>query len=60
MVSPLNFTLPSAVISIPGIRCSRSFSMALDPTLKEVALNSIVSFLMVIGLPTSVIVADCR
>ena len=57
---PLNLTFPSSVISIPGIRRSRSFSMALAPTRKEEALNSTVSFLMTMGLPTSVMVAACR
>ena len=45
---------------MPGIRRSRSFSMALAPTRKEEALNSTVSFLMMMGLPTSVTVAACR
>ena len=34
--------------------------MALAPTRKEEALNSTVSFLTTIGLPTSVTVAACR
>ena len=58
--SPLNLTLPSSVISIPGIRLSKSFSIALAPTRKEEALNSTVSFFTTMGLPTSVTVAACR
>ena len=58
--SPLNFTLPSSVISMPGIRCRRSLSMALEPTRKEEALNSTVSFLTTMGLPTSLMTAACR
>ena len=58
--SPLNFTLPSSVISMPGIRFRRSRSMALAPTRKEEALNSTVSCFTTMGLPTSVTVAACR
>ena len=55
--SPLTLTLPSSPMSIPGIRTSRSLSMAFAPTWKEEALYSMVSFLMMMGLPTSVMVA---
>ena len=60
MASPLNLTVPSSDISIPGIRCSRSLSIALAPTRKDDALNSTVSFFMTMGLPTAVTVAASR
>ena len=58
--SPLNFTFPSSVISMPGIRFRRSLSMALAPTRKDEALNSTVSCFTTMGLPTSVTTAACR
>ena len=60
MASPLNLTFPSSVISIPGMRISRSLSMALVPTWNEEALNSTVSCFTIIGLPTSVTTAALR
>ena len=49
--SPFNVTVPSSPTSIPGIFFSRSSSMAFSPTLNDEALNSIVSFFTVTGLP---------
>ncbi len=60
MASPLNLTEPLSVISMPGMRFSRSLSMAFVPTRKEEALNSIVSCLITMGLPTSVTFAAFR
>ena len=51
--SPFSITVPSAPTSMPGIFLSRSSSMAFSPTVKAAALNSMVSFFTIIGLPTA-------
>ena len=49
--SPFRVTDPSSSTFMPGIFLIRSSSIAFSPTRNEDALNSIVSFLTVTGLP---------
>ena len=55
--SPFRVTVPSSLTSIPGIFLIRSSSIAFSPTLNDDALNSIVSFLIVMAFPTADTVA---
>ena len=60
IVSPLAVTVPSAETSTPGSFFRRSSSMSLSEILNNEALYSMVSFFMMIGLPTADTLAASR
>ena len=60
IVLPLAVMEPSELTSTPGSFLSRSSSTSLSPDLIRVTLCVTVSFLTMIGLPTSVTVAPLR
>ena len=60
MVSPFAVTVPSSATSTPGSFFRRSSSMSVSVVLKDDAVYSIVSFLMMIGLPVAVTFAALR
>ena len=60
IVCPFAVTEPSEPTSTPGSFLSKSSSMSLSVVLNEVALYSIVSFLMTIGLPVAETLAASR
>ena len=58
--SPFRVTVPSSDTSIPGIFFIKSSSIAFSPTLNDDALNSMVSFFTVTGLPIADMEAASR